>query len=131
MAQQPAINGPLTVDPATTLRAPLAGDPASPSISTLPVVTPEVWVYSDQWRRHDDPAQAVRRKAEARSAQRADRLAAMKWYGFSNARPQAAALPFTSRYAPVWIGNGYHRHDWVGTGFSATAVFVDPYMYQR
>jgi hypothetical protein len=101
-----------------------------PSLS-LPTVTPEVWLYSQEIRRHDDPAQAVRRKAEAKSDQRMQRIAAMKWYGFSNARPQAAVTPFTSTYSPAWIGNGYNRYDWMGATYPTTALWIDNYLIQR
>src|SRR5215211_1911033 len=91
VAQHP----PVDVRPVATLQPPTL--PASeqfttPSVS-LPNVTPEVWLYTQEWRRHDDPAQAVRRKAEARAAGRIQRLEAMRWFGFSNARPQASVTP--------------------------------------
>ena len=44
----------------------------------------------------DDPATAVRRKAEFRGRQRQTRVAAMKWYGYSNARPIASPSNSTS-----------------------------------
>lgn len=118
--------------PVAILQSPVPADEhfASPSLS-LPQVTPELWIYSQEWRRHDDPAQAVRRKAEARTQQRMDRLAALKWYGFSNSRPQAAVTPFTSFYSPAWMGNGYDRYDWVGTTFPTTVVRVETFGVQR
>lgn len=76
-------------------------------------VTPEMWVYSQELRRYEDPQQAVRRKAELRAAQRMSRIAAMKWYGFSNSRPQANPIPFMSgSYSPAWVGNSPDRYDW-------------------
>jgi len=76
------------------------------------MVSPEIYLYLQEQKRHDDPAQAVRRKAEARSYQRMSRLAALKWYGFSNARPQASTVPMMGVYSPTWVGNGYDRYDW-------------------
>jgi hypothetical protein len=87
-------------------------------------VTPEMWIYSQEMRRYEDPQQAVRRKAELKAAQRTSRLAAMKWFGFSNARPQANPVPFMSVYSPTWIGNGYDRYDWVGTSWPASSLFI-------
>lgn len=89
-----------------------------PSFSDLqPNMSPELWLYSQQVRRHDDPAQAVRRNAEQKAAQRTARLNSMHWFGYSNSRPQASGVPFMSVYSPVWIGNGYNPYDWVGGGY--------------
>jgi hypothetical protein len=133
LAQQPAVIQPASpLAPATMQRpALITGEQFTSPNLPLPAVTPEVWLYSQEWRRHDDPAQAVRRKAEARTAQRMQRLAAMKWYGFSNSRPQASISPFTSVYSPAWIGNGYHRYDWVGGSYPTTAVIVEGYENRR
>jgi hypothetical protein len=97
----------------------------------LPAVTPEVWLYSQEWRRHDDPAQAVRRKAEIRAAGRLARLEAMRWYGFSNARPPASVTPFMGVYSPAWSGNGSDRYDWIGGWWPATTVRVENYEVRR
>jgi hypothetical protein len=83
-------------------------------------VTPEMWYYSQERQRHDDPQQAVRRKAEQASEQRAARIAAMKWYGMSNSRPVASTTPFMGVYSPAWVGNGGDRYDWVGLGWGRT-----------
>jgi len=118
--------------PVATLQAPVpTGQQFSQPSLSLPTVTPDLWLYSQEWRRHDDPAQAVRRKAEARTAERIQRLAAMKWYGFSNARPQAAVTPFMSIYSPTWVGNGPERYDWPGGRFTASAVLVENNLIQR
>jgi hypothetical protein len=90
---------------------------------------PEMWLYSEQIRRHDDPTQAVRRKAELRAEQRMSRIAAMKWFGFSNSRPQASPIPMMGGYSPVWIGNGKDRYDWVGAAWPETAVLIDNYNF--
>ncbi|HUY31198.1 MAG TPA: hypothetical protein VMV69_00350 [Pirellulales bacterium] len=70
-------------------------------------MTPEMWFYLRESRRYDDPKQAVRRKAEFKAAQRQRRIAAMQWYGFSNARPTVNASPFNGSYSPGWGAN--HR----------------------
>jgi len=128
----------LAQQPLATLRPPTipvaaapAAEFATPNV-TLPNVTPEVWLYTQEWRRHDDPAQAVRRKAEARTASRMQRLESIKWFGFSNARPQASVTPFMGVWSPAWSGNGYDRYDWVGAGWSpATTVRVENYEIRR
>jgi len=82
---------------------------SNPNLSAPPV-TPELWVYSQEMRRHDDPAQAVRRKAEVKADQRANRIAATKWYGLSNSRPHAWGAPML----------GYH---WIGWPFSTSVPY--------
>ena len=119
--------------PATTLAPPVvraAPQQVAPAIhGNGPTMPPEMWLYSEQIRRHDDPAQAVRRKAELRAEQRMGRLAALKWFGFSNARPQASPIPMMGGYSPVWIGNGRDRYDWVGAAWPETAVLIDNYNF--
>ena len=104
--------------------------PATPRGQRLPEltpsqVTPEIYLYMHEQRRHDDPKQAVRRKAEARSASREARITAMKWYGMSNARPQGNPVPFMGSYSPAWIGNGHDRYDWYGIGWPSVTLRVD------
>ena len=124
--------GQVNAQPAVTLQAPLpsAHHFAIPNV-TAPPATPELWVYSQEWRRHDDPAQAVRRKAEMKADQRLGRLGAMKWFGFSNARPQASTTPFMGIYSPAWIGNGWDRYDWAGVGSNNSVVRVETYEVRR
>lgn len=96
-------------------------------------VTPEFYLYMQELRRHDDPQQSVRRKAEARAAARESRIIAMKWYGMSNARPQANPVPFMSgSYSPTWIGSRPERYDWYGLGYPSVSLRVDQsYQLQR
>lgn len=94
-------------------------------------VTPEMWIYSQEMKRYEDPQLALRRKAELKAAQRASRLAAMKWFGFSNARPQANPVPFMSVYSPTWTGNGYDRYDWVGARWPTGTVVLQNYEINR
>jgi hypothetical protein len=51
-------------------------------------------------------------KAELRAQQRMARLAAQRWYGYSNARPTVAAMPFTSMYRPAWQQPGGRPYRW-------------------
>lgn len=85
---------------------------AEPAVSTR--LTPELWLYEQERTRLDDPAQAVRRKAEIRGMQRAERLASLKWYGLSNTRPMITNVsPMLGGYAaPTWVSNSYDPNRW-------------------
>jgi hypothetical protein len=129
-AQQP----PRTLErvPTATLQAPVpAGAQFTPPNLTTPTVTPELWLYSQELQRHDDPAQAVRRRAEFRADQRSQRLAALKWFGLSNSRPQASPIPLMGVYSPTWVGNGPNRYDWVGVEDRAATLYVESYQSGR
>jgi hypothetical protein len=122
LASTASAQNPFDEEPRVVVRQPVTATTPLPALSPESM-TPEMYLYLQDQRRHDDPAQAVRRKAEMRAAQRMDRIAAMKWFGMSNARPQASAIPMMGVYSPAWIGNGYDRYDWVGgTGSTATIV---------
>jgi hypothetical protein len=103
----------------------------SPSDLNEPSMTPEIWLFLQQQKRHDDPKQAVRRKAEQKSADRQARLAAMKWYGYSNLRPMASASPWMGTYSPYWAGNSWDPYQHVGIGSPRVAVQVEHYDYRR
>jgi len=90
-------------------------------------MTPEIWLYLQETRRHSDPKEAVRRKAELRTAQRQARLESQKWFGFSGLRPQANPVPFTGTYSPVWGGNGRNGYVWTGVG----SPYMTSYAYSR
>ncbi|MDX1948302.1 MAG: hypothetical protein SFU86_23120 [Pirellulaceae bacterium] len=122
LAQEP----PLALDaaPAVTLAAPVASGQQQP-LASPSHVTPEMWLYSQEQQRHDDPAMAVRRKAEYRSAQRMQRLASQKWFGMSNSRPQAGTTPMMGVYSPAWIGNGYDRYDWIGVSWPSNTLLIE------
>ena len=79
--------------------------------------TPSMWFYEQALRQYQDPKMAVRAKAEFRSRQRQHRIAAMKWFGFSNSRPRASSDPFHNDYSPGWVANpGYYPSRWNGVG---------------
>ena len=103
----------------------------SPSDLNAPSMSPEIWLYLQEQKRHDDPRQAVRRKAEQKSADRQARLAAMKWYGYSNLRPVASAAPWMGTYSPYWAGNSWDPYQHVGVGWHGTALRVEHYEYRR
>ncbi len=81
-------------------------------------MTPEMWFYEQYQREYQDPKMAVRRNAEFRAAQRQNRLAAMKWFGYSNQRPVANPDPFFADYSPAWRSNNYfYPYRWTGGGW--------------
>lgn len=85
--------------------------------------TPEMWFYQQAMRRYQDPRWVVRQKAEFRSAERARRLAALKWFGYSNSRPLAGGDPLHGSYGPYWAsGNIYQPFRWSGPQAAATIV---------
>ena len=88
----------------------------------------EHWYYQEMLERYDNPKTAVRKKAEFRAQQRRGADAATKWYGFSNSRPVAAAVPFTSHlYSPRWEGSRVRPYTWHTNG--RPTVVVRPYYH--
>jgi hypothetical protein len=129
-AQQPPAKK-LVSPPPTTLPVQPAATPFSaPSLSNPPV-TPELWVYSQEQQRHDDPAQAVRRKAELKADQRLARLAALKWYGQSNSRPEVSPIPFMGVYSPLWVGSAWSRYEWPSFSTSSVILWYDDVTVRR
>lgn len=94
-------------------------------------MTPEMWLYLHEERRADDPASAVRRRAEIKAAQREQRLASSKWYGFYNARPSASMVPIMGTYSPTWVGNGWNNYQWISSGNRATNYVGVEYVETR
>ena len=87
--------------------------------------TEDMWFYLQELRRYDDPQVIIRSKAEKKADQRRQRLAAMKWFGWSQGRPSASATPWTGVFSPSWVGNGADPYEWIGYGYSTTAIRVD------
>jgi hypothetical protein len=98
------------------------GSPSDVSLST----DPEVWMYLHEQRRHDDPRQAVRRKAEQQAAERMARINAMRWYGYSNSRPRAEVTPFMSFYSPHWDGNSGRQGTWTSNRGNVDIYYLQP-----
>ncbi len=85
--------------------------------------TPEMWFYQQYRQQYEDPKSAVRRKAEFRATQREQRIAARKWFGFSNLRPMAGSDIIHGDYSPSWTsGNIYHPFRWSGFGPAVVVV---------
>lgn len=61
-------------------------------------ITPEMWLYVQEMRRFDDPANAQRRRAEQVAGARRDRIASRKWYGVSLSRPTVSPSPTMADY---------------------------------
>jgi hypothetical protein len=81
--------------------------------------TPEVWMYLHDYKRYQDPKEAVRQKAIARATQRQNRLESQRWYGHSKLRPNAGAMPQTSVfYGQQWGGLPWSPNLW--TPYSTT-----------
>lgn len=72
----------------------------------------ENWSYEQSYPAKPDPRAIIQYKAQVRAAQRMDRMAAMQWYGMSNARPTASATPFTTMYSPAWQMPGGRPFAW-------------------
>ncbi|MDA7977258.1 MAG: hypothetical protein MPJ50_00650 [Pirellulales bacterium] len=109
---------------ATAVNAQQPGSSGQSSISMGELTpTPSMWFYQQQMQSYLNPALAVRRAAEQRAAERDARIAARKWFGYSNSRPMAAHTPFTNWSSPMWAGNGVDRWHWWGV--NPTHVVVD------
>jgi hypothetical protein len=104
-------------DPAP-LPAPL---PASPERATpMPQksdLTPEMQRYLVEVQRYGALQDLPRQRAQLKAQQRMERMAALKWYGLSNARPTAMVTPFMGApYAPHWTGNAANGN-WSDRGY--------------
>jgi hypothetical protein len=118
LAQPPRASQRVTMSPAR----PAAQSERLPGNGNLSLseMTPQMWLYMQERDRHDNPKEAVRRKAEYRAAQRQRRIAAREWFGYSNARPSANADPYMAGYSPHWSANNAQRPDqWIGNGRTA------------
>lgn len=90
--------------------------------------TPEMWFYEQYRSDYRDPKMAVRKNAEFRADQRRRRLVALKWFGFSNQRPQCSSDPFHGDWSPGWRSNNtFYPSRWQGTGPSWIVVRPESY----
>ena len=111
----------LTAQDLDKFSRPAGQDPAVGQIAQ----TEDMWFYLQELRRYDDPQVVIRRKAEKKAEQRRQRLAAMKWFGWSQSRPTASPTPWTGVYSPSWVGNGADPYHWIGNAYVTTAIRVD------
>jgi hypothetical protein len=85
--------------------------------------TENMWFYEQYQRDYNDPNTQVHRNAESRGDQRRNRLASLKWFGFSNTRPRASSDPWHGDYSPHWTGNNSHYPNrWQGSGWPRVTV---------
>jgi hypothetical protein len=127
LAQAPAAVKPA---PAPQPKVPLPA-PINPTSLSEIAPTPSMWFYEQERLEREDPRNAVRAKAEYRSEQRSKRLAALQWFGYSNARPVYAVTPYTSTAAsPQWGSNTIDPYLWRGTSRSAV-VYLPATPYWR
>ena len=97
----------------------VAGRDRTPIITSSGQVqpTPEMWFYEQYQQRYDTPAAKVEQNALFRATQREHRLAARRWFGLSNVRPQASSDPFHGDYSARWTSNnGFYPQRWTGWG---------------
>lgn len=87
--------------------------------------TENMWFYLQELRRHDDPDVIIHQKAQRKADQRRNRLAAMKWFGWSQSRPTANPTPTMGVYSPSWVGNGVDPYHWIGNAYLSTAIRID------
>jgi hypothetical protein len=95
----------IAVPASSALAQEFAEEPTAPT----PAAT-ESW-YPKVEKRNDAPTIA-QQKAMERGAQRMARLEASRWYGFSNSRPTASGMPFTTMYSPAWQQPGGRPFAW-------------------
>jgi hypothetical protein len=87
--------------------------------------TQEMWFYEQYQKQYTDPKSVVRQKAEFRAEERQRRIAALRWFGFSNQRPTAGVDVINSEYAPHWAANNVNLpFRWCGP--TTTTVIVKP-----
>ncbi len=77
----------------------------------------EMWLYERERERdrerYENPQVGVRRKAELKGLQRAERLASQKWYGINNSRPYVSSSPLLGGYqSAFWGSNTYDPNRW-------------------
>jgi hypothetical protein len=94
----------------------------APEQETAP--QPEDYMYRPVTRRTETPTPA-RQKAQARGEQRMARLEALRWYGFSNSRPTATGMPWTTMYSPAWQRPGGRPFAWY-VSHRPVLIYVTP-----
>lgn len=91
--------------------------------------TEEAWHYRSPAPRAATPSIA-KQKAVLRGQQRMARLDAMRWYGFSNSRPTASGMPWTTMYSPAWQMPGGRPFAWYTTSRPVVIINSAPTTYR-
>lgn len=86
---------------------------ASPSDLQAQPVPSQLSPSAEQHSRQVEAAQAVRRKAEFRAAQRMNRIATRQWTGNSAFRPRVSTIPVMAPNTTFWGGNINARFVWI------------------
>jgi hypothetical protein len=108
----PPLAPPLAPPPAIMQDVP----PSVPAVSSEVRATPEMWFYEQYMKEYKNPRNAVRANAEFDFQQRSNRLATMRWFGYSNSRPRIGADP-ANVYPPAWASNTpLQPNRWQATG---------------
>jgi hypothetical protein len=85
---------------------------------------------SESWYRSptvkEEKITIAREKSMARGQARMARLDAMRWYGYSNSRPTAATMPFTTMYSPAWQMPGGRPFAWYTTARPVVVIDNSP-----
>jgi hypothetical protein len=81
------------------------------------------WYYGSEEKPKKTIAQ---QKSELKAQQRMDRLASLRWYGFTPGRPTATGMTFTTMYSPTWTRPGGQPFAWY-TGYQQPIVYNAPY----
>jgi hypothetical protein len=110
---------PFKLGPIDNAPAPAVNDAAEKGHT----LTPDMYRYLIDLQRYGGPVNVTQQRAMIEADQRKQRLAAMKWYGYSNSRPVAGATPFMGTYGPHWVGNSW-RNDfhWRDFGHHQTII---------
>ena len=87
-----------------------AQEPVAPPAEPAPAGA-EGWYYRQAPER-ETTLTLAQQKAQMRGAQRMARLEALRWYGFSNSRPTASPIPWTTMYSPAWQAPGGRPFAW-------------------
>ncbi len=86
------------------------------------------WYYGSE---EETPKKSIaQQKSELKAQQRMDRLASLRWYGFTPGRPTASSTPFTTmHYGPTWTRPGGQPFAWY-TGYQQPIINNYPYGYR-
>ncbi|MBL9165460.1 MAG: hypothetical protein JNL18_22225 [Planctomycetaceae bacterium] len=93
-----------------------------PTVPAAPAT--ESW-YPKTEKRNEAPTVA-QQKAMERGAQRMARLEALRWYGFSNSRPTASGMPYTTMYSPAWQQPGGRPFAWYTSSRPIVIYNIEP-----
>lgn len=94
------------------------------------LAAPAATSEGDSWYRppavKQEKLSIAKQKAMARGQARQARLEAMRWYGFSNSRPTAATMPFTTMYSPAWQMPGGRPFAWYTSARPIVVIDASP-----